>query len=150
MTPAPARLALTWLLLVGLAVGAFETLYLQMLRAHGRDGIRTALASMTDEPGYAAFLREVENRTEEGATIVILTPRPWGRGAYEYVYYRAVYLVDGRTILPALWIGNEPLFDNVRKADYIAAWGMPVTAPSHERVWSGAGGGLYRRIGIPQ
>lgn len=144
------RPALTWLLLCGLAAGAFESLYLRMLSAEARSSIRAALASMAEEPGYAAFLREVEARTEEGSTIVMLTPRPWGRGGYEYVYYRAVYLVDGRTILPALWLGNEPLFDNVSKAKYIAAWGMPVTSPSHELVWSGPGGALYRKVGSSQ
>jgi hypothetical protein len=148
--PVRSRVVLSWLLLGGLAACAFEPLYLKVFRASARSQLRATLSSLAEEPGYGEFLREVEARTEPGSTIVILAPRPWGEGGYEYVYYRAVYLVEGRRILPAIWTNNEPAFGNVREARYIAAWSMPVTSPSHELVWAGPKGGLYRKREAPR
>ena len=127
------------------AAGAFETLYLQMLRPAGRAQTRAALEAMSEEPGYREFLKEVEARTEKGSTILVVAPRPWGNGQYEYVYYRAVYLVASRTVLPARWNDNRPIRENAQSARYVAAWDMRIESPSHELVWQGTRGALYRR-----
>ena len=138
------RTLFAWLVMALAAAGAFETLYLQMLHPAGRAQTRATLEAMTDEPGYREFLKEVEARTEKGSSILVVAPRPWGNGQYEYVYYRAAYLVAGRTILPARWNDDRPVRENVQRAHYVAAWGMRVESPAHALVWQGTGGALYR------
>lgn len=94
-------------------------------------------------PDYPKFLAEVCAKTPPGSTVAIVVPRGWDEG-YRYAYYRAVYLLEGRRALPVVW-KNRQLPENLRSADYVAAWRISMPRRPFEPEWSGFSGTLYRR-----
>jgi hypothetical protein len=94
-----------------------------------------ALARRADpNPGLAAFLAGVHAHTGKGDAIVLVLPQPLWREAEAYLY-RGSYHLAGREVLP-------PTPENVRRADYLAAWRVPMRGAA---VWQGHGGVLVRR-----
>lgn len=94
------------------------------------------------DPELAAFLAGVRERTREGDSILLILPvRQWER--YSGAYFRAGYLLAGRTVLPIIATDGRVVRENVERADYVAAWRVRFTGGTP--VWSGAGGTLVRR-----
>jgi hypothetical protein len=85
-------------------------------------------------PELAAFLAGVRERTKKGDSIVLLLP-VGDRQSYDHGYFRASYLLAGRTLL-------RPSRENVARADYVAAWRVNVPG---DAVWRDHGGALLRR-----
>ena len=102
-------------------------------------------ATMLDRlsPDYVGFLESVRAHTKNGDTIALIVPqRRWEFG-YSYAYYRASYVLAGRTVLPLVWHHNELLGANFAVAQYVAAWN--VSAPAGAVVFREKRGALVRR-----
>ena len=89
-----------------------------------RSGVAASFGSMLDAryPGYRQFLEDVRAHTKNGDVIALIVPsRRWEFG-YEFAYYRASYILAGRTVLPLVWRHDELLGANYAAAQYVAAW----------------------------
>jgi len=125
--------------------GAFEVHYLTILFAD-----RFSLADRVGQlrygklPEIRPFLEEVERRTDRGTEIALVTPaRTWNQG-YEYAFYRAAYVLAGRTVLPVMTPDDRPIIGNLERADLVAAWGVELDPERFSVIWRGAGGTLAR------
>lgn len=110
-----------------------------------RRPMATAFATRADRlfAGYVEFLADVRSHTRNGDSIALMVPsRSWERG-YSYAYYRASYLLAGREILPLVDRNDRLIGENLRAAQYVAAWG--VTPPAGDVVVKRSGGSLVKR-----
>ena len=96
-------------------------------------------------PYYPRFIEAVRASTPPGSTIVILVPTMHWDDGYAYAYYRASYLLSGRTVLPVVWRDDRVLIENVRGAQYVAAWRRQFPEERRRVVFRGAGGVLLAR-----
>lgn len=128
-------------------VGGFQPFYLQMFR-HDRAAFARALAEAQYRrtPGLRSFLIEIREKTPRGSSVVLFVPmRKWTEG-YEYAYFRAHYHLTGRTLLPLLRPQtDEVAWENIERADYIAAWKGEPSFPGFEVIWRGPQGTLHGR-----
>ena len=117
---------------------------LVLLAFEDRAAREATLARRADpSPELAAFLTSVRARTKKGESVVLLLPaRDWER--YSRGYFRASYLLAGRTVLPVLTKEGTVARENLARADYIAAWRVRY-AGDGSLVWQGHGGTLVRR-----
>jgi len=110
------------------------------LAAHAR-----AEADRAWYPAYPRFLEAVRVRTRPGQSIAIVVPvRRWNDG-YDFAFYRASYFLAGRTVLPVLDSQDRVHPENMRAADFIAAWHQAFRINEHTIVWRGEGGALLGR-----
>lgn len=111
-----------------------------------RRPIREAITLVPDRgtPEYPRFLAEVRARTAPGDTIVIMVPRRW-RSGYDYAFYRATYLLSGRSVIPLLDDRDKTYPERIATADFVAAWQTRFEAPAFTTVWQGHDGHLARR-----
>lgn len=93
---------------------------------------------------YDHFLIQVARRTPPGASIAIYVPTPKFEPEYAYRYYRAVYRLPGRRVIPLRDPDDREHPERMAQADYVAAWNASAELP-HPLVWSGHFGRLYRR-----
>lgn len=108
---------------------------LLLMALPSRRPTREAMARRADpNPELARFLGGVRSRTMRGDTIVLVIPPLLQQQADAY-RFRASYHLAGRNVLPA-----EP--ENLRRANYVAAWRVPVAG---EVTWAGDGGVLVRQ-----
>ncbi|HWS71775.1 MAG TPA: hypothetical protein VN605_06650 [Thermoanaerobaculia bacterium] len=97
-------------------------------------------------PLYPRFLAEVRARTKDGSSIAIVAPPQRWMDGYDFAFYRASYLLAGRTVLPVLDSKDALHPENLRAADYVAVWGRPFQADERSViVWRGEGGALLGR-----
>jgi len=128
--------------------GGFKPLYLQMFT-----GARTSWAAALVErpyqkmPVYRAFMNGVAERTPPDARIAIAVPAE-DPGAYTYGFLRGTYLLAPRITVPLFSGGESPTLQNIRYAEYVAAWHVNPHSfgPHFERVWSDGDGTLLRRV----
>ena len=125
--------------------GGFETNYLTIFFTD-----RTALAEKVGHlrfgklPEIRPFLEAVKERTEPGQKIALVIPSArWNEG-YEYAFYRAAYVLAGRTVLPVITPDNRMIEGNFERADLIAAWGVEPNPGRFTVEWRGEGGSLAR------
>lgn len=141
------RRTLLLLALCLLAVGGIRYKYLHILLMD-REPLRRGFEEYPD-PGttqYPQFLEGVAKATRPGVRIAILVPmRRWDDG-YSYAFYRASYFLAGREVLPLVWRDDRLLRENFDRAEYLAAWRVPFNDPRFERVASGRGGALFKRV----
>lgn len=97
------------------------------------------------DPSYPDFLRHVEESTTPGSTVLIITPNADWFVQYGYLYFRGMYLLEGRRVLPVVSRSGVVYGDRFRTADYVAAWHMQYTSPIHDTVWTTATASLSRR-----
>ena len=108
---------------------------LLLLAFEDRAARAEVLARRADpSPELAAFLADVRAHTKRGHSIALLLPVR-DRHEYERLWFRASYLLAGRSVLP---MSRE----NVQRADYVAAWHVRFDG---EVVVHGHGGTLVRR-----
>ncbi|MEO8218362.1 MAG: hypothetical protein ABI718_14875 [Acidobacteriota bacterium] len=126
--------------------GGLEPLYIRML-VTDREQLRASASLISDPhtPRYPLFLDEVRKRTPEGTSIAILAPMRHWQDGYDYAYYRASYLLEGRRVLPLLDRSDHVHLENLDAADYIADWGVTARFPGRKIVWRGSGGALLGR-----
>lgn len=131
--------------LVLLLGGSFQLDYLRVLLAD-----RDAVARRIDHlrfgkmPEIRGYLEAVEAKTSRGESVALLIPAPgWNQG-YEYAFYRAAYVLAGRTVLPVMTPAGDPIPGNLERADLIAAWRVPLDPSRFEIVWRGHDGVLAR------
>lgn len=131
--------------LLALAAGSFKPFYFQML-TRDRDRARAALGRVAfgKMPGYEKFLVGVRSRTEPGDTIALVVPMTEWSG-YSWAYYRASYVLAGRTVLPLMDASNRVHPENLSAAVYVAAWESHPRDASARVVWAEDGGALLRR-----
>ncbi|HEV7922576.1 MAG TPA: hypothetical protein VGR02_17470 [Thermoanaerobaculia bacterium] len=111
-----------------------------------RTPLRISMETSPDRswyPAYPRFLAEVRRRTPPGARIALVVPMPTWETGYDYAFFRASYFLAGREVLPILTRDGKPFGDNVRNAQYLAAWG--VNARGGRELWRGNGGVLLQR-----
>lgn len=100
-------------------------------------------------PELPQFLDLVRKTTPRDATIALAVPmRQWGEGyanGYSYAYYRARYLLAGRTVVPLITPDERRVPSRVRQCDYVAAWRIRTVPPGFTAAAHGAGGTLYVR-----
>lgn len=125
--------------------GSFQPFYLRVLLDD-----RVALAERIDflrfgkMPGIRSFLQSVESRTEKGDSVALVTPfSGWNLG-YEYAFYRASYVLAGRTVLPVMTPAGDSIPRNLKNADVVAAWQVDLDPRHFEILWRGDGGILAR------
>ena len=131
-----------------IAVGSFQTLYLDIWR---RDAAQMR-AQWTELPyrklpGLRQLLVEADRRTPQGARILLATPHKPGEGGYRYAYARALYILAGRELVPLLDPTSEkrvPL--RLESVDYIACWGDCAAPRGFAVIWKSNDGALLRRV----
>jgi len=131
-------------LFVAIVAAGVEPILLS-LPIRDRQPLIAQYATMLDQssPGYVDFLESVRAHTKNGDTIALVVPqRRWEFG-YSYAYYRASYVLAGRTVLPLVWHRNELLAANFAAAQYVAAW--RVNAPPGAVVFREKNGSLVKR-----
>ena len=94
--------------------------------------------------GYDRFLIEVDRRMPAGTSIAIYAPASRFEPGYAFSYYRAVYRLPGRRVVPLKDPDDRDHPERMAQVDYIAAWDAKTALP-HTLVWRGEGGTLYRR-----
>ena len=75
---------------------------------------------LTPQP-YDAFLDDVHRSTPPGASIAIEVPRDLER-EYAYRYYRAMYRLPGRRVVPLKDVQDRAHPERLAQADYVASW----------------------------
>jgi hypothetical protein len=87
-----------------------------------RGGVaRTAGSRWGVGEDYDRFLEHIRRTTVSGDSIVILAPAHRETPDYDYAFFRASYVLAGRTVLPA--VQNDRLvMANVDAADFAAVW----------------------------
>lgn len=131
-----------------MVAGGIEPFYFRALRLDGPRW-RAALTELPYRklPGYRRFLLDVGARTPAGARIAIWIPDGGWDGAYGYGYTRAPFLLTGRQVVPLLVpFVDKPAPENVRFADWVAAWHGAPAIPGFQIVWRSADGVLMRRV----
>jgi hypothetical protein len=124
--------------------GSFQPFYVRVFLLD-----RDALAARIDSlrfgrmPEIRPFLHSVERRTEMGESVALVTPFSWHQG-YEYAFYRASYVLAGRTVLPVITPTGRSISQNVKNADVVAAWQVDLDPGQFEVLWRGDGGTLAR------
>ena len=93
---------------------------------------------------YDHFLIEVAKRTPPDSSVAIYVVTPKFEPNYAYRYYRAVYRLPGRRVVPIMDADDRSHPERMAQADYIAAWATTRTF-EHQQVWAGNLGTLYRR-----
>ena len=131
-----------------IAIGGFEPFYLRIFTLD-----RARYAALLTElpyrklPGFRRFLLGVDAHTPIGARIAIWIPAPGWDGAYGYGYYRAPFFLTGKQVVPLqVPFVDRPAPENVRVADFVAAWHGAPSIPGFEVVWRSADGVLMRRV----
>jgi hypothetical protein len=71
---------------------------------------------------YDAFLVEVHRRTPPGSSIAIEAPAPKFQPDYAYRYYRAVYRLPGRRVIPLKDADDRDHPERLAQADFVATW----------------------------
>lgn len=141
-----SRRPLYAILLAAMLLGGFEPFFFRVFFAdRAVAGVELTEAPDRAAPGYAAFLREVRNRTPEGARVAIVVPMRRWSGGYEYAYYRASYALTAREVIPLVDRDDAAHLERLRGADYVAAWRMSPRIPGFVRIWDGEGSALLRR-----
>lgn len=128
-------------------VGGFQPFYLGMFRQdRAAFGRALAEAQYRRTPGLRSFLIDVREQTPRGSVIALFVPmRKWSEG-YEYALFRTPYHLTGRTVLPLLRPQtDEVAWENIRRADYIAAWQGEPAFDGFDVIWRGPQGTLLRR-----
>ena len=147
MTSAEPRKLLGLLCFVLLFLGTAEPQYVRIFfmdRVRLADGIGSARFGKM--PEIRPFLEEVDRRSEPGMSVAIVIPNlEWSQG-YEYAFYRAGYVLAGRTVLPVIAPDNRAIPANLSGADLVAAWRTDLDSRRFEIVWEGAGGVLARPL----
>lgn len=120
------RAVLAWVLFVGVAAAAtpWTTLAIPF---RDRSALRSEKERAADRawwPDYPAFLADVRAATRRGDTIALVVPGMNWEYGYSYAFFRATYLLEGRQVIPLVGPNNRRLTENVRRANYIAAWRM--------------------------
>lgn len=135
----------SFVVLALILVGSFQWTYLRVfLVDQGELADRMEVLRFGKMPEIRGFLDEVEKRTSPGESIALVVPAPdWNRG-YEYAFYRASYVLAGRTVLPVMNPAGHPLPSNLERADYIAAWRAEVDPERFDIVWRERDGVLAR------
>jgi hypothetical protein len=110
-----------------------------------REAFHRAFTAMPDGQWgeYARFLDGVREHTKPGDRIGVIVPNMHWDYGYAYAYYRAIYFLTGREVLPLLYRTDAPIPENLGKAEYLAVWNAP--APHAHVVWQGNGGVLLSR-----
>lgn len=134
--PAVRRIAVLALSLLA-ASAAFDSDYLRF-KGETRASFESVWAPI--EPEYAAFVREVADRTVSGDKVLVVLETP---GAYPYFY--AMYELPGRVVIGA----NSKSRKNtelVKFADAVAVWpeGFAVP-PEFDETYRGHGGMVGRK-----
>ncbi len=93
---------------------------------------------------YPEFLAAVRSATHNGVTIALLVPARRGSNDYSYAYFRASYFLAGRAVLPVIDDNGRIIAENVRNAQFVAAWHGRL-ASNRRLVWRGHGGELFGR-----
>lgn len=134
------------ILVAAILAGGFQPFFFRVFFTD-RSAAAAELAAGPDRafPGFAAFVREVRERTPEGARIAIVVPMRRWSGGYEYAYYRASYILTAREVIPLVDSDDSAHLERVAKADWVAAWRMAPRIPSFTPVWSSGQGALLRR-----
>jgi len=147
---------------VAIAAGAFEPFYLRIFTTNrARFGAMLADLPYKKMPGMKQFLLEVRARTNDGDAIALAAPfhrtitsgggydfifaSKW-EGGYDYIFGRALYLLAGRRVVPLLGPGDQPLPQNLQKAEFLAAYRCDPAVPGFAVVWRGRDGVLLRRV----
>jgi hypothetical protein len=98
--------------------------------------------SHNPSPEMTDFFLGVRERTNRGDTItILLPPMPWD--SYTYPYYRASYLLAGRTVLPMITEKGEIRKLEIARANYLAIYGAPYEGAGV--IWRHGRGTLVRR-----
>jgi|GEM_PF-545508 len=99
------------------------------------------------DPAFGPFLRRIEETTPPGSSIVIVTPNPDWYVQYGFMYFRALYVLEGRHVLPALspLPDNTPRVDRLSSADFVAGWRTNFHSPLYDPIWSNDLSSLSRR-----
>jgi hypothetical protein len=128
-----------------LVAGSFQPFYLKVLVLD-----RDALAEKIDFlrfgmlPEIRPFLESVERRTAEGESVALVTPADGWMLGYRYAFYRASYVLAGRTVLPVMTPAGSSIPQNLKNADVVAAWQVELNPALFEILWRGDGGTLAR------
>ena len=130
------RVGLYAMLLVAMLIGGFEPFFFRIFFAD-RAAASATLTAGPDlaAPGYAAFLREVRERTPADARVAIFVPMRQWSGGYEYAYYRASYALAPREVIPLVDSDEEAHLERADDADYVAAWRMTPRIPGFMPAW---------------
>ena len=138
------RRALTILCLAAIVAMCVEARLLQ-LPFVDRTPYARAMAIYPDRqwPGYPRFLVGVREHTRPGDTIAVVVPAMGWDDGYSYAYYRASYFLTGREVLPLATPENGRIPQNLRAANYVAAFGVTLRVPAGV-VWQGERGALLR------
>lgn len=97
-------------------------------------------------PAYRDLLLEA-NRIlpSEGRVALLFAPLDWA-GGYSYAYYRAQYLLAGRTVIPLAWTDGARL-ERLDEADYVVAYRSALPPGGvWEKLFSSAEGAILRRV----
>lgn len=128
-----------------LVIAAVSPGYFTFL-AHPLAQSRAQFATIIDKPapGMTDFLSSVRARTRPGDRIaIVILSTDWE--PYSYVYFRAVYQLSGRRVIPVVDDRSVVHPERLREATYVAAWGARFRSDEFTTVWSGDGGSLARR-----
>ena len=88
---------------------------------------------------------QVRALTKPGDVIAIAAPfAKWEQG-YAYLYTRALYPLTGRVVVPLLDDRDHPRYENLARANVIAAYHCEPRVPGFAIVWRGRDGMLLRR-----
>lgn len=128
-----------------LVIAAMSPEYLRFL-AQPLAQSRAQFAAIIDKPapGMADFLTAVRARTQAGDRIaIVILSSDWE--LYSYVYFRAVYQLSGRRVIPVVDDRSVAHPERLREATYVAAWGARFRSDEFTTIWAGDGGSLARR-----
>jgi hypothetical protein len=89
---------------------------------------------------------QVRALTKPGDVIAIAGPFPKWRQGYFYLFTRALYPLTGRSVLPLVDDHDRPHYENLMRANVIAAYRCEPRVPGFAVVWRGRDGVLLRRI----
>ncbi|MGA7615483.1 MAG: hypothetical protein WBX15_09905 [Thermoanaerobaculia bacterium] len=109
--------------LLAVIAGDFDLFYLQPLFRDRRPfaAMLTALP-FRRMPGFVSFMASVRTRTRETDRIAIAPTAPRWESGYDYVIWRANYLLAPRQLVPLLDYRNELAWSNLKYADYLITW----------------------------
>jgi hypothetical protein len=96
-------------------------------------------------PGSRELMLQVRALTKPGDVIAIAAPFPKWEQGYAYLYTRALYPLTGREVIQLLDDHDRPRYENLARANVIAAYRCEVHAPGFAIVWRRRDGMLLRR-----
>ena len=134
-------------MLAGLFFGSFQPHYLRIFSLD-RARLREFLSDRpyTKTPGLRQFLLAVRERTPPGSRIALFVPMQSWDGGYSYSYNRAVYLLAGREVIALIGPGDQPRFEQLGAADYVASWRASPPLRGYSPQWQSKDGVLLRRV----